>query len=516
MSPMHRSHPLETPELLSLIGSFVTLWQGSPSRPKFMPKDVVSCTMVSKSWREAMLPHLWAVYHHDSMVSARVPIKLLFKYSAYFRFFEPPDHHARGVWRTDTTGQSLFQCTMVKHFFITASTSLQTQILLLYKNFRVQSLHWQGFQSMKLRGSIADTVQPFAASIKSLHLEKGKYTEPELIMLLNCFPHLERLIISRSLRRKPTQPSNPPAAQGALRLTGLKSLSISSGFDEEEYSTIMSILSHNPAIDHIDLNALISERGSQPESLLDTLFDLRQQVLDQRDQGPSLPQGSAQGPKELRFRVTKGNHTMAQYAEMQCNMQFENQGRDIVALSVILQKNDADVLFPRLTACTNHLRRLDIECRWRNDGDDTGVLTEVLSHFSALRHLRFVSFDGLSSEGSNSVFQLPERSGQNSRRSIKTTAAVRGLVWACQDSLEHLDLTGLWKTAKNHHSQDDWSFMAASPGHQWVARDKIHFGSTVQNMVAQRVQSLPHLQTLTLQGVTFNYCRVDKLSEPSA
>lgn len=481
-----------------------------------MPKDLVSCTMVSKSWREAMLPHLWAVYHHDSLVSARVPNNLLFKYSAYFRFFEPPDHHARGVWRTDATGQSLFQCTMVKHFFITASTGLQTQILLLYKNFRVESLHWQGFQSMKLRGSIADTVQPFAASIKSLHLEKGKYAESDLIMLLNCFPRLERLIISRSIRRRPTQPSNLPGAQDALRLTGLKSLSVSSGFDEEEYATIMSILRHNPAIDHIDLNALIPERGSLPESLLDTLFDLRQQVLDQRDQGPSPPQGSAQGPKELCFRVTKGNHTMVQCAHTQCNMQFENQGRDIVALSAILQKNDADVLFPRLTAYTDRLQRLDIECHWRNNGDDTGVLTEVLGHFSALRHLRFVSFDGLSSEGSNSVFQLPERSGQNSRKSIKTTAAVRGLVWACQDSLEHLDLTGLWKTTENRHSQDDWSFIAASPGHQWVARDKIHFGSKIQNMVAQRIQSLPRLQILTLQGVAFDYCKIDEPSEPSA
>lgn len=505
---MHSAHPLETPELLSLIGSFMPLWLDSLSGPKFMPKDMVSCTMVSKSWREAMLPHLWAIYCHDSM---RIPSKLLFKYSPYFRFFEPPDYHVRGLWRTDATGQSLFQCTMVKHFFITASTSLQTQILLLYKNSRVESLRWQGFQSMKLRGTIPDTVQPFAASIKSLHLEKGEYIEPELIMLLNCFPRLERLVISRSLRKRPTQPSNLPGVQDALQLTGLKSLSISSGFEEEEYGTIMSILSHNRAIDHIDLNALISERESQPESLLDTLFDLRQQVLDQRDQEHSPPRGLAHGPNELHFRVTKGNSTMTQ-----CKMQFDNQGRDIVTLSAILQKNNADVLFPRLAAYTDRLQRLEIECRWRSGGGDTGVLTEVLSHFSALRHLRFVSFDDLWSKGSNSVFQLSGRCGQNSLASLKTTAAVEGLVWACRDSLEYLDLTGLWRTAKNRRGQDDWTFMAASPGHHWVARDKIHFGSIIQSMVAQRVQTLPRLRALTLQGVAFDHCGIDEPSVSSA
>ncbi|KAG0035342.1 hypothetical protein BGZ82_005300 [Podila clonocystis] len=507
---MERSRPLDVPEILSLIGSFVPAWQESTTGPKFVPRDLLSCALVSKAWRPAMLPHLWAVYHHDSLVSARVPKSLLFQYSPYFRFFQPPERAVRGLWRTNSAGESLFRCTRLKFFLVMASISFQTQVQLLYNNPGVESLHWRGLRPAMLPRHLVDLVQPFAGSIKHLHLEKGKYSEAELVFLLNCFPHLKRLHISRPTWKKNNQPAtNLTRAQNGLQITGLKSLTIESCFDEDEYNTIMSILRCNPRIDHIDLNVLIPERTSVPTSLLDTLFDLRKQVLDQRERSP---QGQEQGPKKLRFRVTKDDSVISQ-----CIMHFENQGRDIVALSAILYKQDADALFPQLSAFTDLLHRLDIECHWpMNDSSDVDVLREVLRHFSSLRHLRFISRNGLRREDANEVFQVPGDRGQTSQTSISAGGSTAGgTIWACRDSLEHLDFRGLWKTTDIHFGKEDWAFMAASQGYQWVACDKVGFGPIIRNAIAQRVQSLPRLRALTLQGATFDYRQIDD-STPSS
>ncbi|KAF9296812.1 hypothetical protein BGZ74_010157 [Mortierella antarctica] len=498
---MDRTHPLNIPEILSLVGSFVPAWQEPPSGSKFAPLNLLSCALVNKAWREAMLPHLWAVYHHDSLVSAHVPTRLLFKYSPYFHFFQPPERVVKGLWRKDSAGQSLFQCTRLKFFLLSASNNFLPQLQLLYKNPGVESLHWHEFRPAKLPGRLVDLVQPFAGSIKYLHLEKGKYSEAKLVLLLNCFPRLRRLHISRRTQGHIDQPTlNLTGAQHGLQITELESLTIESFFDEDKYDTFMSILSRNPRIDHIDLNVLIPKHASVPTSVPDTLFHLCKQVLDQRDLEHSL-QRQAKVLKDLRFRVTKSNLMISK-----CVIHFEIQGQYIVALSAILYKQDADILYPRLSAYIYVLNHLDVVC---HDSSDIDVLRDVLRHFSALRHLRFISRNGLGNKDSNEVFQAPEDCRQNSRTSISIAGSTAGgSVWACQDSLEHLNLGGLWKTAKEH-CERDCGFVAASQGYRWVACDNFSFGPTIRNVIMQRVQTLPHLRALTLQGVTFEYRQID-------
>ncbi|KAF9332466.1 hypothetical protein BG006_004640 [Podila minutissima] len=476
MPSMDRTHPLDILEILSLIGSFVPAWQDSTTGFEFAPRNLLSCALV-----------------------ARLGAKRCYPTSGQFTTTTPWSRH------TYPTEFSFSTCTRLKFFLLTASTSFQTQVQLLYKNPGVESLHWLGLQPVKLPGRLVDLVQPFAGSIKYLRLEKGKYSELELIQLLNCFPNLRRLHISRATRRMINQPTtNVIRAQDGLQITGLKSLTIESCFDKDEYGTIVSILSRNPGIDYIDLNILVPDRTSVPTSLLDTLFDLRKQVLDHRDQEHS-PQGQAQGPKELRFRVTRSDRMISQ-----CNMDFENQGKDVVALSAILYKQDVDALFPRLSTYADLLYRLNIECHWpRDEHSDIDVLRDVLRHFSALRHLRFISHNGLRNEDSSEVFQVPKDCGHNSHTSINTAGSNAGdLVWACQDFLEHLELGGLWKTAETHRGQGDWEFTAASQRYQWVACDNVGFGMDFRNVIAQRVQTLPRLRALTLQGVIFDYRQI--------
>lgn len=81
--------------------------------------------------------------------------------------------------------------------------------------------------------------------------------------------------------------------------------------------------------------------------------------------------------------------------------------------------------------------------------------------------------------------------------------------------LESLDLDGLWKTSTKDRlnpGQVTWTFLAASEGHQWVARDSIKFGKQFRGTISQRVQALPRLRALTLSGVTFDLCKIDELT----
>ncbi|KAF9141610.1 hypothetical protein BGX30_004471 [Mortierella sp. GBA39] len=59
-------HPLEIPEILALVGSFIHLWARNnptlPSLVRFEPKTLIACLQVSKVWHKTLLPILWAGY----------------------------------------------------------------------------------------------------------------------------------------------------------------------------------------------------------------------------------------------------------------------------------------------------------------------------------------------------------------------------------------------------------------------------------------------------------------------
>ncbi|KAF9079528.1 hypothetical protein BGX23_003819, partial [Mortierella sp. AD031] len=82
------SHPLEIPEILIRIGSFLPLWNDEviipPSQvPFFDPKTPLACVPVSKLWRQTLLPVLW--YCYDCVHMHSVPQDIVALYSLYFR-----------------------------------------------------------------------------------------------------------------------------------------------------------------------------------------------------------------------------------------------------------------------------------------------------------------------------------------------------------------------------------------------------------------------------------------------
>lgn len=205
-------HPLDIPEILSHIASFLPVIEGPQDAPTFVPRDLLSCTLVCRSWSEAMLPYLWAVYTPKGMET--IPTDTLSRNSIYFRHIDQGkvEQHldvAHQLYQEDASGCPLLQCTALKSFSLT-SKSLPKQLDLLRSNRDLTSLEWWFFQRNSLPGTIREAVEPFAASLKELHLHYGVYNQRDLTVLLNSFPNLEHFHID--VRIAPLIKNNNAAA----------------------------------------------------------------------------------------------------------------------------------------------------------------------------------------------------------------------------------------------------------------------------------------------------------------
>ncbi|KAF9134338.1 hypothetical protein BGW39_007355 [Mortierella sp. 14UC] len=80
-----RINPLDLPEIIMTIGRCLPLWKHSDNLGfyDYNPKLLLSCTLVSKTWRDALLPVIWYVY--NGFVMRSIPKEIILKYSVHFR-----------------------------------------------------------------------------------------------------------------------------------------------------------------------------------------------------------------------------------------------------------------------------------------------------------------------------------------------------------------------------------------------------------------------------------------------
>lgn len=533
MPPLCKVHPLEIPEILSLIGSFISTWKDSPFGPKFVPRDLLSTTLVNTTWREAMLPYLWKVYEYNTMI--KVPIELVFKYSSFFHFFQPPFYPHRSFWGNDSNGCLLLKCTRLKSYTFADISDIQSQYRLLQNNPGVESLLLYNLFSSNSARIISDTFSSLSMPVKELHLERSGIAESELFSLLDCFSHVERLhVVNVYIDMEPDEsgskalPSLASTPHSTNRAVHLEDLSFSSKFTGNEQNVVLSILRHYPTIKHLTLNVLHRQGVYIFGDLgdLGILFNIHKQyvqALAWRDADKRQQESTTQGLEELDFRGVWEDRY-----ETRCSMRLENRSRDIVALSAVFWRRDADFLLHQLISHANCLQQLDVECQWmifyENDCTLMHVIRQILGKLTALRHLRFIAHDGLTKEDSFSIFQgrfgqgvpLQQQEDDSSLEAAASTA--REPRWACQ-ALESLILGGLWNTASKDHlrpGQDTWTFESGSERHQWVARGATRFGKRFQGVIAQRIQAFQNLRQLTLAGVTFDYREMDESTSSNA
>ncbi|KAF9912365.1 hypothetical protein EC991_011057 [Linnemannia zychae] len=144
-------NPLEIPELLTLIGSYLPLWKHtSPSLPShgtfiFQPKTLVACLKVSRLWYRTLLPILWYGYWAASM-DATVSEAVVGKYSHLFRVLDLIDRsaHRRPFGNRD---MSAFRCrNLIELRVHTGTREGQKRLVkqLLRDNPGIRTLEWLG------------------------------------------------------------------------------------------------------------------------------------------------------------------------------------------------------------------------------------------------------------------------------------------------------------------------------------------------------------------------------------
>ncbi|KAI8347446.1 hypothetical protein B0O80DRAFT_215333 [Mortierella sp. GBAus27b] len=119
-------------EILEAIGSHIPLVEkvpGTLARYEFRPRAMMNCCLVSKFWRQVLMPILWRV--HDTQLMKDVPKAVLTTYS----------HHARVLTLWNRTGTRPPIYTQLRHLTLGPGTSITDEgIQLINANTKLETL----------------------------------------------------------------------------------------------------------------------------------------------------------------------------------------------------------------------------------------------------------------------------------------------------------------------------------------------------------------------------------------
>ncbi|KAG0208028.1 hypothetical protein BGX33_006497 [Mortierella sp. NVP41] len=316
-------NPLDLPEILAVVGRFLPLWtlefnhrHGQPT-PRFNPRTLRSCLLVSKLWYHTLFPILWTTY--DSQIMRRAPQEIVTRYSPHFRFMSVTDGDP-----------GLFHCTRLVELTVCkfkglssqpqAEFQLSPQKPLVRSNPGLRALTWHGrsvFKSLDLEdlahleniedlhlsswdfenGLLPRLLRMHAGSLRTLHLElannlnQGELSAPPLkrdngkddgtvihegYLTMDC---LESLTVNAHT------PNNQYLSELVRCCPALRELSVR--LDEQDDTTLLarSLRNHCPKLDAL---ILLNER------LEDALVDL-------------IKNSSARGFRKLHFSTRHGD-----------------------------------------------------------------------------------------------------------------------------------------------------------------------------------------------------------------
>ncbi|CAO3566122.1 unnamed protein product [Mortierella alpina] len=249
----HRKlNPLDLPEIIARIGQFLPLWSGEGFQREFDPRPLLRCSLVSRSFRAALLPTLWYLY--DGYRMRNIPQHILIKYSPYFRIitstgpFKGPFRCRNLIELSTVYGQEWSRDLLVSNpglkrlvwggpFHRRIETleqqqewELELKALLGLENldeFRTTGFSLgEGIFVKVLRNNaarlsnLALSTVAGVTSIKGLelphltelHVTLGCVESPALVDLLRCCPRLQRLSLMGSMAKGSSSPPPPPPA----------------------------------------------------------------------------------------------------------------------------------------------------------------------------------------------------------------------------------------------------------------------------------------------------------------
>ncbi|KAF9179305.1 hypothetical protein BGZ51_007007 [Haplosporangium sp. Z 767] len=182
-------NPLVLPEILMRVSLFVPLWvkdDNDPNDPKtyFEPKDLLSCCLVNRLWRQEMMPVLWHTI--DDRTHVHFPGTVLRKYASHIRIihvmnaFQPPQ------W---LLGPSEVM-TRVDELDVVWSSNLAVR--LIRTNPNLQKLVLTGTRGTLNSSVMVETLSPLV-SLTELRLSFFTMTGPSLLAILKNMPKLKIL-----------------------------------------------------------------------------------------------------------------------------------------------------------------------------------------------------------------------------------------------------------------------------------------------------------------------------------
>ncbi|KAG0340472.1 hypothetical protein BG005_003188 [Podila minutissima] len=532
---MEKQSPLDIPEILILVTSFVPVWDKSRYF-KFSPQHL-SCALVSKLWRQASLPHLWAVYTTEM---ENVPVDVIFRNSHHIRNILPDSGNFfrkehPGLWQKDASAQLLLRCTALKSFSLML-TCLHQQVELIRLNSGIISLNMPFTSSMISKPLITkELVACLGKSLKILRLSEVHIMAPELVSFLNNFLGLERL--QMGINRKSLNIHSLDTLNGStgVRIQTLRQLTIFDRIGAVSWGDIESVLSifQNCPIEHVVLNIIRTSMRYQTsfgyfEPYLQHLRSIRETVLtwrSQLEQGAShlLTVGNTSIAADTNMGISavplsQSTNTGLQRLDIHIpqllDVQFRNGCQDLVTLMAIMDRAAPLVIVPLVESFKNMLRDVDLTCERSLDGYNAfKILNQLVGSLSELRRLTFVAEYELNKEYSvatfrGDYFQDDQDGGSMSSSTIHKTTRTEG--WACQH-LESLTIRGLWGATSEdrpNDGQDTVTLKAASNEHHWVACGTTYFDEQLRTAISDRIQILPELRQLTLGRVAFEYSKI--------
>ncbi|KAG0010254.1 hypothetical protein BGZ82_003533 [Podila clonocystis] len=548
---MTNPNPLNISEILSLVVSFVPVWEKSKDGLQFKPRNLLSYALVSKFWRTVALPHVWTVYNTEQM--PKIPIDVLIKNSIYFRYFEvesldaakgfcptPPE-----LWQKDSLGRPLLRCSALKSFALTRK-ALPEQLELLCSNRGVVSLDWWSFSAADLPGALSDTVTPFAASLRELGVCKlrGNRSAQDLVDLLVHFPKLERLRLGA--RFTPLLLHHSTGITGpCVRIDDLKHLTLYERTRHDRFGALLSMFHYGASLEHVVVNIRcpLKENGSvENSSSGNPVLNIQQAVLAWRSRDsdlranvlfPTRGMVDEEGVSALPLRETHGLERLDIYIYdrnpngERLHAEFQHGCQDLVALKTCLEGSDPRMIIPVIASVRHLLRRVELVYMsvhkiWSHSPFE--ALRYLLGSLPELVHLEFETRSGLSKEESIAIFQGKFPEGPNGSTTDTTSTTTAG--WVCHH-LERLEIRGLWRAYPHDHPDKksvDIVLRSASDNHQWVACGVVEFGNKLKEAISARLRTLPALTELTLSTmmpriqnstsiVNFEYLEIDAASD---
>lgn len=525
---MEKRSPLNIPEILSLIASFVPPWEVlSTGALKFQPRNLLSCMLVCKHWRQVMFPHLWAVYSDGHM--DKVPTNLLHINSPYFRYFCQDDCRCAFIKlrHTNSLGQRqpLLRCTALKSFIL-SSCCWPDQLALIRANLGIVSLDWHAFATSRLPGTILNTVESFAGSLKTLRLLNGTLLVSELVLLLNHFSNLERLQLGANHGPLFYRSLGDLTVMTGVRIWSLKELTIVENI--VNWNNVEALLSifHQCPIEHIILH-LDNYVGAQrlvlsPFQPLSSYYETVIAWKSRQSKAHHPMTGVADETFSVKAKTDssgivflpqnpKGLEKLDIHLTSELCARFQNGCQDLVALTASINTCDPQVIAPLIDSHRRTLRNVDLTCGSNMRGYTAfEILGRLVGSLPELRRLKFAAVGGLSREESIATFKggLWLEDQDDGSTLVTRTTGTNG--WACRH-LERLAIRGLWATSTKdlpEKGQDVITLQAASKNRQWVANGATRLGKHFRAVILQRLQTLPALNELTLGGVFFYYSEI--------